>query len=61
VETVAAYRGQGCAALVVDAWASAVRAKGLTPYYGTTWQNIASLAVARKLELIPIGEDIWLA
>ena len=58
VETVETYRGQGCAQLAVDAWASAVRARRLSPRYSTSWENTASLAVARKLELVAIGEDI---
>ena len=31
------------------AWARAVRASGLIPLYSTSWNNKASLAVARKL------------
>ena len=58
VETAAGFRGRGCAALAVDAWAQEVRAKGRVPFYSTAWTNAASLAVANKLGLILFGEDI---
>ncbi len=58
VETVAAFRGQGCAGLAVSAWAEAVRTGGRIPFYSTSWENAASLAVAAKLDLIEFGEDI---
>lgn len=58
VETVAAFRGQGCAGLAVTAWADAVRASGRIPFYSTSWENGASLSVAAKLDLIEFGEDI---
>ena len=60
VETVAAFRGQGCAGLAVTAWADAVRRAGRLPFYSTSWENAASLAVAAKLDLIEFGEDIHL-
>ena len=60
VETVAAYRGQGCAQVAVEAWAAAVRESGRVPFYSTSWDNAASRAVARKLGLIPFAEDAWL-
>lgn len=53
VETAAGYRGRGLAARVTAAWALAVRASGRTPLYSTSWSNAASLAVARKLGLVP--------
>ena len=51
VETVEHARGRGLAPRVVAAWAAAVRAEGLVPLYSTSWENPASLAVARKLGL----------
>jgi hypothetical protein len=60
VETVAAYRGQGCAQVAVEAWAAAIRESGRVPFYSTSWGNAASRAVARKLALIPFAEDAWL-
>lgn len=51
VATVESHRGQGLAVAVVSAWAAATQAAGMTPLYSTSWQNEASLAVARKLGL----------
>jgi hypothetical protein len=52
LDTAAAYRGRGYAGRVASAWALAMRASGRTPLYSTSWTNTASLAVARKLELV---------
>ena len=52
VETAQAFRGRGLAPRVVAAWARAVRATGRIPLYSTSWDNQASLAVARKLGLV---------
>ncbi len=57
VETAADYRGRGLAGIVVLGWAAAVIAGGRIPIYSTQWTNQASRAVARKLGLIPFGED----
>ena len=61
VETVEAYRGRGYAPAVVAAWARAVRAIGRIPLYSTSWDNLASQAVARKLGLTQYGTDLSLA
>ncbi len=55
VETHQQFRGQGCAAQVVAAWARAVRELGRVPLYSTSWENTASQAVANKLGLIQYG------
>lgn len=57
LETAEAYRGRGYASRVTAAWALAVRASGRTPMYSTSWDNAASLAVARKLRLVLCGSD----
>jgi hypothetical protein len=57
VETLAAYRGKGLAANTVACWACAVRALGATPFYATTFDNISSQAVARRLDLLPAGSE----
>jgi hypothetical protein len=49
VETAEAFRGFGFAPRVTAAWALVVRASGRIPLYSTSWNNSASLAVARKL------------
>jgi hypothetical protein len=58
VETVTPYRNRGYGRLVVQAWASAVYAAGRLPLYSTSWQNTASQAVMRKLEVAPFGVDL---
>jgi RimJ/RimL family protein N-acetyltransferase len=57
VETLSGFRGKGYATEVVAAWASLVKSMGAIPLYSTSWENIASQAVAKKLELVPYGED----
>ncbi len=57
LETVSEYRGQGFAAFVTQSWAAGVHASGRIPFYSTSFDNVASQAVARKLGLIRIGED----
>jgi len=51
------YRGQGFAGLVTQSWAAAVFASGRIPFYSTSFDNMASQAVAGKLGLVQIGED----
>jgi RimJ/RimL family protein N-acetyltransferase len=57
VETLEEHRGRGYATAVTAAWARAVRSEGLTPLYSTSWDNLASRAVARRLGLIQYGTD----
>lgn len=58
VETVEAYRGRGYASSVVHTWAAAVRSYGLVPLYSTSWDNLASRGVARRLGLSLFGADL---
>ena len=60
VNTLADYRGRGYAAAAVASWANAIRALGRIPLYSTSWDNIASQAVARKLGLVMYGDDLSL-
>ncbi len=57
VETVPAFRGRGYAAAAVATWAAGVRRRGLLPLYSTSWDNLASQGVARKLGMQLYGED----
>jgi RimJ/RimL family protein N-acetyltransferase len=58
LETLKAFRGRGYASAVTAAWAQAVRAEGRIPLYSTSWDNLASRSVARKLGLVPYGADL---
>ena len=57
VDTLEEFRGRGYAPAVVAAWARAVRAEGRIPLYSTSWDNLASRSVARKLGLVLYGAD----
>jgi RimJ/RimL family protein N-acetyltransferase len=57
VETVEAARRHGYASAAVAAWAAAVRRRGLVALYSTSWENLASQGVARKLGMIRYGDD----
>ncbi|MEM8769959.1 MAG: GNAT family N-acetyltransferase [Pseudomonadota bacterium] len=57
VETHRDARRHGLARAAVAAWAGAVRALGAEPIYSTSWDNLASQAVARSLGLVQIGTD----
>lgn len=52
LETAEAFRGRGVGTQMTAAWALAVRASGRVPLYSTSWENGASLAVARRLGLV---------
>jgi hypothetical protein len=57
VETLSNFRGKGCAKDVVTEWARLVRMAGAIPLYSTSWENKASQAVARKVNLKCYGTD----
>ena len=58
VETAIAYRNRGYGTRVVRAWAHAVYAAGALPLYSIAWENSASRAVMRKLEVSSFGTDL---
>lgn len=60
VDTLSAFRGRGYAAATVAAWAAAVREMGRLPLYSTSWDNLASRGVARKLGLVSYGATLAL-
>ena len=60
VHTVEAYRGRGYATDVVRGWAAGIRATGRLPLYSTSWENMASQAVAAKLGAVLYGVDFSL-
>ncbi len=57
LQTAPAYRGRGYGPRATAAWALALRASGRVPLYSTSWKNEASLAVARKLNLVGYASD----
>ena len=59
--TLEEYRGRGYAPAVVAAWARAVRLEGRIPLYSTSWDNLPSQSVARKLGLVLYGVDLSIA
>lgn len=61
VETVSAYRRKDYAVSVVAGWARAVKAMGATPFYSTSWDNVASQNVANRLGLKLAGVDFQLS
>jgi GNAT superfamily N-acetyltransferase len=60
VETSPGWRGHGFAGELVAAWAREMRSRGVEPLYSTSWENAASRAVARKLDLILYASDLHL-
>lgn len=58
IDTLEAYRRRGFATAAVAGWALAVRALGLVPLYSTSWDNLASQGVAKRLGLMQYGVDL---
>jgi predicted GNAT family acetyltransferase len=54
VETVEAFRRRGYAAQVTAAWATRTLAAGTVPFYSHRAANVASAAVAARLELVHV-------
>lgn len=57
LETAPNFRGRGFGARVVAAWGRAIWDAGRLPMYSTSWNNVASLGVARRIQLVPCASD----
>lgn len=57
VETLVPFRGHGLATAAVACWARAVQRSGRLALYSTSWDNAASLAIARRLSARVYGEN----
>lgn len=60
IETHPDFRRRGHAVIAAAAWAHEVRKLGAEPLYSTSWENAASLAVARRLGLRQVATDFHL-
>ena len=60
VETMEPFQGKSHATDAVTRWAEEVRRIGCLPLYGTSWGNLASQRIARKLYMTLYGEDWWI-
>jgi hypothetical protein len=57
VETLEPFRSRGLATAAVARWAKAIQSTGRLALYSTSWENAASLGVARRLSARLYGED----
>lgn len=57
VNTLEAFRGKGFATAAVIGWAVAIQQSQRIALYSTSWENQASLVVAKKLKAVLYGED----
>jgi hypothetical protein len=60
LDTIEAYRGRAYGVEVATAWAAEVQSQRRLALYSTAWDNFASQAVARKLQLIQYGTDVMI-
>ncbi|MBP1995441.1 GNAT family N-acetyltransferase [Paenibacillus eucommiae] len=58
VETLEEYRGKGYALAVASAWSAAIHESKRIALYSTSWDNYASQAVAKRLQLNLYGSDL---
>ena len=57
VETLPGHRSQGCGEAAVRAWADEVCRRGAEPFYGTTFDNIASQRLAQRCGLRIVASE----
>ena len=61
VETLPDHRSRGCGAAAVRAWADEVRRRGAEPFYGTTFDNVASQKLAQRCGLRVVASEFSIA
>jgi len=59
VETLPDFRGRGYGAAVTAGWGHLMQAAGTIPLYSTSWENLGSRGVARRVGLIMYGADLY--
>lgn len=57
LHTIETHQRKGYAVAVTSAWVKAVKVEGLIPIYSTSWENIASQGVAKKVGLAPFAVE----
>jgi hypothetical protein len=57
VETLPSARRRGFATQAVVGWAHVVAERGVLPFYSTSWDNVASQAIAARLKMHCYGVD----
>lgn len=57
LETASTFRGRGFGARVAASWGRTILDSGRLPMYSTSWNNGASLGVARRIKLMPCASD----
>ena len=57
VETLPEHRLRGCGGAVVLAWADEIRRRGAEPFYGTTFDNVASQRLAQRVGLRVVASE----
>jgi hypothetical protein len=58
VDTLEGHRRHGYATRLVHAWAAELLRQGRVPLYSTSWDNSASRAVARRLDIAPLRREL---
>lgn len=59
VRTLTRYREQGHGTAVTLGWATEVRNRGLVPLFGAARDNQGSLGIARQLQLVQFGAEVY--